>query len=275
MPRRIWRDLFISHTKSIKLDKSVVDMLAGVLATAGFSIWGYADWDWLEKRKQEPSWQDDLSRDGFLLDPSRAFGGDPPIKPQEVDRDKLDELISHSRAVLFVHPSRGSLSSGMKEELYSLRRDRQRYYRKEPVPVVCWCSFESNKRDPIPLGFGDGRKIIDDWRAFFPLRLEGSNICGETLIHISVVITKLLLEQRLAHVAEKSETDDSENGWRRVEFSDFDLTPDEELQRSKTVLNLARAYKNPSRDLKGIINILKERINGIRPNDLNDGHSIW
>lgn len=271
MRLRNWRDLFVVHTKSIRLDQSVVDLLASLLVPSGFSIWGYDDWDWLEKRKKQSSWEGDLSRDGFLLDPSRAIEGNPSIKPRQVDTAKLDELISHSRAVLFLHPSTGELSKGMEDELFSLRRDRRNHYRKAPVPVVFWCNFENNAREPIPLGFGDGHKIISDWKGVISLRLDGDCICDETLPHISVWIAKLLLEQRIAHVAKKkAEEADHDNGYFGFCISDFECEPQEELERARTVLSLARTRRNRSRELESIVHELEEIISGIRPNDLND-----
>lgn len=269
MRRRDLKDLFVIHTKRIQLDESVVDLLAKLLVSAGFSVWGYDDWDWQEKRKKQLSWQDDLSRDGFLLDPIRAIEGDPPIKPRQVDRGRLDELISHSRSVLFLHPSAGDLSSGMEEELFSLRRDRRVHYRQGPVPVVCWCAFESNEREPFSLGFGYGLGVNDDWKADLRLRLDGCNISSTALIHISVLITTLLLEQRLEHAAKKAETTDPKNSPFITSLSDFDCTPDEELLRAKAVLNLAQTHRLPNK-VRSIVHELEELINDIRTNDLND-----
>lgn len=124
MRRSSPKEVFVIHTKSIPIDRSIVDSLAKLLLPNGFTMWGYSDWSWKVKRADEPTWEDALSSHGFL-DPEQeleALNGPQPRFPPPVDRGMIDYILLKTRAIIFLNPTRHKLSAGMREELLSLRR---------------------------------------------------------------------------------------------------------------------------------------------------------
>jgi len=216
------KDVFVVHSKREEYDRRTVDSLAGLLLPAGFSVWGYSDWDWFKVRKEPPTWQDDLMSDGYLLDPVRALEDPTPRRPKQVDRDRLDTVLSHSHAVIFLNPSARGLSDGMKEELWSLRR---RPYRRDPTmptPVLLWCAFEGDNCEPYP---------VEDmvWRANLRLHVRDGLVDPTSLKNILLVLTALLLEQRVEYVQGQSSR---AQGLLSLLF----CSADQELSRASQVL---------------------------------------
>ena len=209
-------------------------------------MWGYDDWDW-QRRRETSTWEDHRSPERLLLDEVDGF--EDRIRLPEVDRGRLDQLISRSRAVLFLYPSAGRLSSGMQEELGSLRRELRVHERREPAPLVLWCVFDTNPREPIPLdsGFGRTDEIVEDWRAQLTIESDGDGILKDSVVHLSVAISKLFVEQHLRHVLKKAPTP-------------FDCTRNEELNRAQAILGHARALPCRSRKLQSAAEELERSI---------------
>jgi len=263
---RNWRDVFIIHTKRIQTDRLAARSLAALLAAADFSVWGYDDWEWLEERKRQPSWRDDLLSDGFLLNQLRALEDDVPITPPQVDADALDELMARSRIVLLLHPSRGKMTSGMREEFNSLRRNRRADRVEDTVAAACWCSFECNHREPFHLDWGTGLGVEHDWETEGSLAIEGDRVSGSSLVGFVGALAVVILRQRHEHARLKRQHMD-------CAASSFDLSPDEEITRARNVLSLLAKSRTPAPQLASIAEQLERQLDELTAEELDD--SVW
>ena len=269
-----FKDIFVVHTKRFQIDNSVFVSLAEMIIPLGFSVWGYEDWDWIESIKRS-GWRDSASRDGFIADLTWAIEDDFPNLPRKADLEILDELISISRAVLFLNPSSGDLTSGMVEELFSLRRDRrQTSFREKPVSSLCWCSFEDNPHEPYPLDFGDGHKVKDNWNEVFSLPSVGNTISTSSLIQIAIIIVKMIVEQRIQHVLKKRKKGSKRSklgpGWLIKKSFDFHISPTDELSRAKKALHFFQSNRNQSAELDLFILEYEKLITSITEEDLDE-----
>ena len=257
MGRGAPKDIFVIHTKSNELDRRIVDALAEALLPMRFTMWGYSDWDWYESREERPTWQDDLMSQGYI-DPERAFEDQPLRRRKQADGDRLDEIFSRTRAVIFLNPSDGFLTDGMKEELWSLRRRLYRRDQSMPKPVLLWCAFEDNDREPIP---------IEDtpWLANIRLEVQEGSPNEVSVAMITAALSALLLEQRLEYVRELTSEKD---GTLSLLF----CRPEDEIYRASQILELAQcvANKSPNESLAQHTDILGDFLRRYVAKDLDD-----
>ena len=246
MKRRATKDVFVIHTKTTVLDRTIVDCLAKLLLPHGFSVWGYSDWDWQVKERYEPTWEDALLTQGFLDADQEveALNGDRPRFPPPVDRDALDKMLLETRAVIFLNPARSRLSDGMKEELASLRRlQRVRRFHENrafPPPACFWCIHDGEDRDPYPLNtFGDGDL---SWSAKLPLEVRDSKVEINSCLTVLVALAAVLLEQRASFVGQLSTAPRN-----TAELVRCISSPDDELSRCARVLTTAHLQADNSR----------------------------
>jgi hypothetical protein len=246
MKRLTPKEVFIIHTKSVTLDRNIVDSLAKLLLTHGFTIWGYSDWDWNKEMQKEQTWEDQFKKYGFLdmeKELESLTGGRPSVPPS-VDYDTLDKILLRTRAVIFLNPTKGKLTDGMREELWSLRRFHED--RLFPKPILLWCTIEADDWAPPSLdSFGSGDLICSNK---FRIEVQDDDINVKFLMTIMVALSGFLLNQRVAFVR-KLVTEQIHN----FILSDFYCSPDEELSRASRVLESVQQYINVAKPYEPLL----------------------
>lgn len=115
------KDIFFIHSAGKPSERAVVDRTAQRLAEAGFSIWGYDDWNW-EHENQEVT----HARSGRHIDMRRLVQRNPRpfkkiVRDEEVDTDLLESIFKGTKVVVVVSPTGERPSDGVIEELQTLR----------------------------------------------------------------------------------------------------------------------------------------------------------
>ena len=95
--KREGKDVFVVHTRSIDLHRSLVGGMTKRLRALGLKVWQYSDWSW-------------TSPDG------------------EVDRATLQELVTTTPAVIVLEVSEEALTSGIREEVKIIDNDFDRLF---------------------------------------------------------------------------------------------------------------------------------------------------
>ena len=221
MGRRASKDLFIVHTKTTVVDSLVADSLARFLLPASFTIWGYDDWNWLEPRDDPRSWQDELMSQSYVDDPLSPYQDSPPRRRSKPDARALDTILSRTRAVLFLYPSTGILTPGMKDELWSLRRRPHRRTSEAPAPTFVWSMFSNQEREPLPIA---GQV----WRTVVRVHADEDTPAAACIATIAAAIAGSLLEQRTEYVQQLGENN-------RGYLSLLYCSPEEELRRAREI----------------------------------------
>lgn len=114
------KDVFFIHSRSAPPEYAVVDRTAQLLVGAGFSVWGYEDWEW-EHETEELTY----ARSGKNLDMRRFIQGNPKpfkkyVQDEEVDTDTLESIFNSTKVVVVVNPT-GRPTEGVRDEMQTLR----------------------------------------------------------------------------------------------------------------------------------------------------------
>ena len=179
------KDVFFVHTKSDSLEASFCERASKLLATHGYSSWGYNDWDWQHEVSVTVP-----SASGGKVDIIRYAQRDPkPLDREEshieIDLGRLKRILRSSRVIVIINPRRRKVTAGVRQELLHLRKIRYQKFR-----FLC-CTLGATGTHPALNGFN----FFDSIHVDMAHSEVEPDILQETAIVATIAVSIGMLEQ--------------------------------------------------------------------------------